>query len=54
MAGVCTLSPAELRAAGIAAAYALTDIEPDRGKCIANAGPLVERLAERIADDWLR
>jgi glycerate 2-kinase len=54
LAGVCSLSPAELRAAGIAAAYALTDIEPDRDKCIANAGPLVERLAERIADDWLR
>jgi glycerate kinase len=54
VAGVCSLSPAELRAAGIAAAYALTDIEPDRDKCIANAGPLVERLAERIADDWLR
>ena len=54
VAGVCSLSPAELHAAGIAAAYALTDIEPDRDKCIANAGPLVERLAERIADDWLR
>ena len=54
VAGVCTLSAAELREAGIAAAYALTDIEPDRDRCIANAGPLVERLAERIADDWLR
>lgn len=54
VAGVCTLSPAELREAGIAAAYALTDIEPDLKRCIANAGPLVERLAERIAGDWLR
>ena len=54
VAGVCTLSPAELREAGIAAAYALTDIEPDVKRCIANAGPLVERLAERIAGDWLR
>jgi len=54
VAGVCTLSPAELREAGIAAAYALTDIEPDLNRCIANAGPLVERLAERIAADWLR
>ena len=54
VAGVCTLSAAQLREAGIAAAYALTDIEPDVNRCIANAGPLVERLAERIADDWLR
>jgi glycerate kinase len=54
VAGVCTLSAAELREAGISAAYALSDIEPDLSQCIANAGPLVERLAERIADDWLR
>jgi glycerate 2-kinase len=54
VAGVCTLSAAELHEAGIAAAYALTDIEPDVSRCLANAGPLVEQLAERIADDWLR
>jgi len=54
VAGVCTLSAAQLREAGIAAAYALTDVEPDVSRSIANAGPLVERLAERIADDWLR
>jgi glycerate 2-kinase len=54
VAGVCTLSAAELREAGISAAYALSDIEPDLSQSIANAGPLVERLAERIADDWLR
>ncbi|GII58242.1 glycerate kinase [Planotetraspora thailandica] len=34
----------ELRAAGIEAAYALTDIEPDMQRCIAEAGPLLERL----------
>ncbi len=54
VAGVSTLSAAELREAGIAAAYTLTDIEPDVRRCIADAGPLVERLAMRIADDWLR
>jgi glycerate kinase len=53
VAGRCTLSPEELRAAGISAAYAVTDIEPDLDRCIANAGPLVERLAERVAADWL-
>ena len=53
VAGRCTLSPGELREAGIAAAYALTDIEPDLSRCLADPGPLVERLAERIAADWL-
>jgi glycerate kinase len=53
VAGRCTLSPAELRAAGISAAYALTDIEPDVTQCMTNAGPLLERLAGLIAADWL-
>jgi glycerate 2-kinase len=53
VAGRCTLPADELRAAGISAAYAVTDIEPDLDRCIANAGPLVERLAERVAADWL-
>jgi glycerate 2-kinase len=53
VAGRCTLTADELRAAGIARAYALSDIEPDPARCIADAGPLVERLAGRIAADWL-
>jgi glycerate kinase len=53
VAGRCTLTPDELRAAGIARAYALSDIEPDLERCMAEAGPLVEVLAERIAGDWL-
>jgi glycerate kinase len=53
VAGVCALSPAELRAAGFAACYALADIEPDTATSIAEAGPLMERLAERVAADWL-
>ena len=53
VAGRCTLTPGELRAAGIARAYALSDLEPDLERCIADAGPLVERLAGRIAADWL-
>ncbi|MFO7251975.1 MAG: glycerate kinase, partial [Actinomycetes bacterium] len=44
-----TLSDDRLRAAGIRAAYALTDLEPDPEVCIARAGPLLERLAARIA-----
>lgn len=54
VAGVCTLTPERLREAGIAAAYALTDIEPDVSRSMANAGPLVEELAGRVAADWLR
>jgi glycerate kinase len=53
VAGRCTLSKAQLRAAGIAAAYPLTDLEPDLDRCIADAGPLVERAAKQIAADWL-
>ena len=53
VAGRCTLTMDELRAAGIAAAYPLTEIEPDMARCFTHAGPLVERLGERIAADWL-
>jgi glycerate 2-kinase len=53
VAGVCALSPAELRQAGFAACYALADIEPDAATSMADAGPLMERLAERVAADWL-
>ena len=54
VAGRQALTADELRGAGIAAAYALTDIEPDDTRSIADAGPLLERLAEQVAADWLR
>ncbi|MEU8173753.1 glycerate kinase [Microbispora hainanensis] len=44
-----TVGDDELRAAGIEAAYALTDVEPDVRRCMAEAGPLLERLAARVA-----
>ena len=53
VAGRSLLAPAELRAAGILAAYALTDLEPDPARCMTEAGPLLERLAERVASDWV-
>jgi glycerate kinase len=53
VAGRNSLSPGQLRAAGLAAAYALTDIEPDPERCLAEAGPLLERAAGLIAADWL-
>jgi len=51
--GQQSLEHARLRDAGIAGAYALTDIEPDVSRCIAGPGPLLQRLAETIAVDWL-
>jgi glycerate kinase len=53
VAGVCTLTAEQLRSAGISAAYALADIEPDLSRCREQAGPLVEDLAERLAHDWI-
>jgi glycerate kinase len=44
-----SIGDAELQSAGIEAAYALTDIEPDVQRCIAEAGPLLERVARTIA-----
>ncbi|MBV9383520.1 MAG: glycerate kinase [Streptosporangiaceae bacterium] len=54
VAGVCSLTPDELREIGISAAYALTGIEPDVRRCREIPGVLLERLAARIAADWLR
>ncbi|MGS0684985.1 glycerate kinase [Nakamurella sp. GG22] len=48
------LSGEQLRAAGIVAAYSLLDIEPDPARCMSDAGPLLERLAEAVAADQLQ
>jgi glycerate 2-kinase len=53
VSGVRLLTGDQLRRAGIAAAYALTDIEPDLERCRAEAGPLLEDLAGQLARDWL-
>ena len=53
VAGRCLLEPDELRAAGIDAGYALTDLEPDVRTCMREPGPLLQRLGERIARDRL-
>lgn len=51
--GRLTLPAEVLGRAGIRRAYALTDLEPDVERCIANAGPLLEQAAENIARDFL-
>ena len=53
VAGQCTLSPDDLAGAGIRAAYALTDLEPDPARCRSAPGPLLARTAERIVTDHL-
>jgi glycerate 2-kinase len=53
VAGRLALTPERLRAAGIAQAYALTDIEPDVQRCITEAGRLLESRARTLARDWL-
>ncbi|MEV7990543.1 glycerate kinase [Streptomyces sp. NPDC086077] len=51
--GRLALTPQALERAGIRRAYPLTEIEPDVAKCIADAGPILERTAERVAQDHL-
>ncbi|WP_371749173.1 glycerate kinase [Streptomyces sp. NBC_00280] len=51
--GRLALRPEALGRAGIRRAYPLTEIEPDIAKCISDAGPLLERVAENIGRDFL-
>lgn len=51
--GRLALPPQTLGRAGFRRAYPLTDAEPDVAKCIAEAGPILEQVAERIAGDFL-
>jgi len=51
--GRLALPPADLGAAGIRRAYALTEIEPDPAVCMSQAGPLLERVAAALARDFL-
>ncbi|MFI6172893.1 glycerate kinase [Nocardia sp. NPDC051052] len=53
VAGQRSLTDEQLRRAHIEQAYALTDLEPDPEVCMAEAGPLLERLAGEIAGAWL-
>ncbi len=53
VAGRNLLRRNELNDAGVSAAYALLDIEPDPDRCMTNAASLLQNLAGRIARDWL-
>jgi glycerate kinase len=51
--GRSTLSPDQLRAAGIGAAYPLLDLQPDARRCMREAAGLLERVGARIAEHHL-
>ncbi|SCK44567.1 glycerate kinase [Streptomyces sp. WMMB 714] len=54
--GVCgqlKLDGKALKGAGFERVYALTDVEKDTGRCMSEAGPLLEKLAERLAEERL-
>lgn len=53
VAGANLLDPDALRQAGIRAAYALLDLEPDVAVCVRDAAPLLRRLAHRLATEQL-
>ena len=53
VAGRCLLTNERLNEAGIAAAYPLSDIEPDPTRSMADADNLVRQAGARIARDWL-
>ena len=53
VAGRNQLSTARLEEAGIAAAYPLSDLEPDPARSIANASRLLAEVGARIAKEWL-
>jgi glycerate kinase len=52
LAGAVDVADRELRAAGFEEAHALTELEPDPERCMAEAAALLERLAERVGRAW--
>ncbi|WP_215457375.1 glycerate kinase [Streptomyces sp. ATCC 21386] len=51
--GRLALPPEALGRAGIRRAYPLTEAEPDVERCLADPGPILEEVAERIGRDFL-
>ncbi|HWC41057.1 MAG TPA: glycerate kinase, partial [Actinomycetota bacterium] len=52
VAGAVEVADRELRAAGFEEAHALLELEPDPRRAMAEAAPLLERLAERVGRAW--
>ncbi|BAW10606.1 glycerate kinase [Nocardia seriolae] len=51
VAGRIALTPEQVRAAGFAGAYALSDLEPAPARSMADAAALLERIGARIAEN---
>ncbi|MEU0123780.1 glycerate kinase [Streptomyces albidoflavus] len=51
--GRLALDPEALEKAGIRRAYALAEIEPDPERCFSEAGPLLEKVAQALGEEWL-
>jgi glycerate kinase len=54
VAGVTSLAPETLTAAGFDQTYTLQQIEPDLSLCMTHAGRLLRHIGRQIAEDWLR
>ena len=48
LAGAVRLPPERLADAGVLAAHALTEVEPDVSRCRADPGPVLTELAARV------
>ncbi|MCF6737706.1 glycerate kinase, partial [Blastococcus sp. KM273129] len=53
LAGVVRLTPERLRAAGFVAGHGLTEVEPDLGRCVAEAPRVLAELAARVVGTHL-
>jgi glycerate 2-kinase len=49
VAGLASLTEAEIAAAGFAAAYSLADLEPDHAASTTNAADLLAKIGHQIA-----
>ena len=54
VAGRSSLRESDLAKACLAAAYPLSDLEPDPALSMANAAALLEETGRRIGREWLR
>jgi glycerate kinase len=52
LGGIVEVADQELRAAGFEEARGLSELEPDLDRSIAEAAPLLERLAEQVGRAW--
>jgi glycerate kinase len=52
LGGIVEVADQELRAAGFEEARGLSELEPDQERSMAEAAPLLERLAEQVGRAW--